>query len=434
MSTHAHFEELCVLATSGQLSAAESEQLNQHLLDCNSCRSFLKDAHFISARIIPQAIRAPREMRTPAGMRDRFLAQAANEGFKIRAGAPIFSSLPANELQPSIAIGAGLPRFPYRQALLTSLRQWQPWTIGVAACAACFTLGVLVRTHTPTPTRVSSDPIIQRVASPQTAVATTIVPAEFDRARALVIERDHLTRQVADLIAQLAEAKEEKDEMEAGLEKALVAVRLDAAHDHESFTQQAAALSSRTSDLQTQLDIARRQQLVAEGDLKNMRARNLEYSSRLELLQAQMRNQEVVPMANPDAVSSLVAARNLHIIDVYDSNAAGKRQPSFGRVFYVEGRSLVFYAYDLTAAHAQKNITFHLWGEKAGTKETTLSLGILRDDDPKERRWAFTCDDPELLAKINSVYVTAEMNNRQSDTPRGPRVLYAYFGAPPNHP
>jgi hypothetical protein len=129
-----------------------------------------------------------------------------------------------------------------------------------------------------------------------------------------------------------------------------------------------------------------------------------------------------------------VAARNLHIIDVYDSNAHGKRGRAFGRVFYVEGRSLVFYAYDLPAAHSQKNISFHLWGEKAGSGETTLSLGVLHDDDPREQRWALTCNDPNLLAKINSVYVTAESPGKPNDAPNGPRVLYAYFGAPPNHP
>jgi hypothetical protein len=125
----------------------------------------------------------------------------------------------------------------------------------------------------------------------------------------------------------------------------------------------------------------------------------------VELLQTQLHNQEATPQPDPSEVGSLVAARNLHIIDVYDSNPNGKRGRAFGRVFYEEGRSLVFYAYDLAAAHAQKSITFHLWGEKAGNKQTTMSLGVLHDDDPRERRWALTCNDPNLLAKINSVYV-----------------------------
>jgi len=35
--------------------------------------------------------------------------------------------------------------------------------------------------------------------------------------------------------------------------------------------------------------------------------------------------------------AKLVAARNLHIVDVYDADPSGKRQRAFGRVFYTEG-------------------------------------------------------------------------------------------------
>jgi hypothetical protein len=133
-------------------------------------------------------------------------------------------------------------------------------------------------------------------------------------------------------------------------------------------------------------------------------------------------------------VHDLVAARNLHIIDVYDSDGKGKRQRAFGRVFYVEGRSLVFYAYDLAEAHSERKITFHVWGEHSNDKETTISLGVLHDDDPREQRWALTYDDPKVLAKINSVFVTMEPSNRAVTAPTGKQVLYAYLGGRPNHP
>jgi hypothetical protein len=251
---------------------------------------------------------------------------------------------------------------------------------------------------------------------------------------ALTVERNQLAMQVANLAERLRITQEEKQHMEAALQQRLSLAASEASHDHDVLTWQTEALSARVADLQSQLETVRQQQSLAEADLRNARAMASEYAVRLDLMQAQLRNQEAAPLPNPSEVSSLVAARNLHIIDVYDSNANGKRGRAFGRVFYVEGRSLVFYAYDLAAVHAQKNITFHLWGEKAGSKETTLSLGVLHDDDPREGRWALTCNDPTLLAKINSVYVTAESPERQSDRPHGPRVLYAYFGAPPNHP
>jgi hypothetical protein len=257
---------------------------------------------------------------------------------------------------------------------------------------------------------------------------------KLNHVSALTAERDRLKRQIADLEMQLETVGKEKKETEASLQQKLTEVQSDAARDHDVLVQQSASLGARASDLQSQLDTLHQQETLANADLRSARARTAEYSARLDLLQTQMRNQSVAPLQNAGEIGSLVAARNLHIIDVYDSNSSGKRQRAFGRVFYVEGRSLIFYAYDLATAHTQKDITFHLWGEQAGSKETTLSLGILHDDDPRERRWALKFDDPKVLARINSVYVTAESASKQSDAPRGPRVLYAYFGAEPNHP
>src|SRR6202022_1746060 len=93
-------------------------------------------------------------------------------------------------------------------------------------------------------------------------------------------------------------------------------------------------------------------------------------------------------------LGDLAGARNLHIVDVYDADAKGKRQPAFGRVFYVEGKSLVFCAYDLDRSRRlNANVVFHVWGGKAGSKETTHNLGILNNDSTVQDRWVMTFDD-----------------------------------------
>jgi hypothetical protein len=433
LPTHAHFEELCVLAASGQLSPAESDLLNQHLLDCDSCRSFLKDTHFISDKIISRALRTPRSTaRVPAGMRERFLALAAKEGLQIHVGPPVETEPVPNDPEPLVHGGRPERRFPLPQILVASLSPWQIGILAVASCVAWFAIGVRFKTPPLTTWPATATGTVS--SAPPSAQAPRTTGAELERIRALTAERDRFAKQIADLDSQLEAVQKAKDDTEASLRQELSQLRSGAARDHDALMQQSAAISSHAADLQEQLTTLRLEQSLADGDLRNQRAKTAEYSARLDLLQAQMRSQDAAPVFNPDEVGSLVAARNLHIIDVYDSNAAGKRQRAFGRVFYVEGRSLVFYAYDLTTAHTPKNITFRLWGEQAGSKETTLSLGILHDDDPKERRWAFKFDDPKVLAKINSVYVTAESASKQNDAPRGPRVLYAYFGAQPNHP
>jgi hypothetical protein len=162
--------------------------------------------------------------------------------------------------------------------------------------------------------------------------------------------------------------------------------------------------------------------------------RNGDLRGKLERTEANLQ-QELNLKGSASEIGSLVAARNLHIVDVYDADPSGKQHRSFGRVLYVEGKSLVFYAYDLDD-HKQfkSNVVFYAWGGKTGVKEVTHNLGILRKDDDGQGRWAMTFDDPKVLSEINSVFVTAEAPSKHYDQPRGRKVLCAYFGGPPNHP
>lgn len=420
---------------SGQLSAAESDLLNQHLVECDGCRTFLRHAQFICDRVIPLTLDAFRdETRVPAGMRDRFLARAASEGLEIQAGPSVAVAPLAVEPEMQEKVAALPRRFLWWNRVFAALHPLQAWAIVASVCLACFALGLVVRTASVASWRNGYDASALPAPRLQTSPAALPENADAERLRALTAEHDRLALKLADLDRQLQAVQKEKQQTESALRQQLAAAQSDAAHDHDVLTQQSMLLSARAADLQSQLDTARQQESLAAADLRNARAKTSEYSARLDLMRTQLRNQDTEPLPDPGEVSSLVAARNLHIIDVYDANASGKRRRAFGRVFYVEGRSLVFYAYDLPTARAQQNITFHLWGEKAGIGETTLSLGVLHDDDPRERRWALTCNDPNLLAKIDSVYVTAESPGKRDDAPNGPRVLYAYFGAPPNHP
>ncbi|MGD0911015.1 MAG: hypothetical protein ABR928_03925 [Terracidiphilus sp.] len=367
-------------------------------------------------------------------MRDRFLARAASEGLKIQAGPSVEVVPPAAEFELQEKAAALPRRFLGLNQFFAMLRPPQAWAIVGSACLACVVLGLVVRTTSMTGRRDSSVGSALPAPRLQATPAALPVDTNAERLRALITEHDRLTSELADLDHQLQAAQKEKQQTDSALQQKLAAAQFDEAHDREVLTQQATVLNARVSELQSQLDSARQQESLTASELHNAGAKTSEYAARLDLMQAQLRNQDAEPLPGPNQVSSLVAARNLHIIDVYDSNANGKRGRPFGRVFYVEGRSLVFYAYDLPTARTQQNISFHLWGEKAGIGETTLSLGVLHDDDPRDRRWALTCNDPNLLAKINSVYVTAESPGKPNDAPNGPRVLYAYFGAPPNHP
>lgn len=134
-------------------------------------------------------------------------------------------------------------------------------------------------------------------------------------------------------------------------------------------------------------------------------------------------------------VRDLIVARNLHIIDVYDRDGDGNRQKPFGRIFYTEGKSLIFYAYDLTDPRKlNQQISFYAWGESLEGNRPVRRLGIFHNEDANEGRWALSFDDPKVLAKIDSVFVTVEQDKNTITRPNGKKILFAFLGNKANHP
>jgi hypothetical protein len=134
-------------------------------------------------------------------------------------------------------------------------------------------------------------------------------------------------------------------------------------------------------------------------------------------------------------VGDLMGARNFHIADVYDVDSKGKDQRAFGRVFYTEGKStLIFYAFDLNDRNtAKRNASFQVWGKRGPAQSPTHSLGLFQIDDQKQNRWVLRFEDPQILAEIDSVFVTVEPAGG-SARPTGRQFLYAYLNANPNRP
>jgi hypothetical protein len=134
-------------------------------------------------------------------------------------------------------------------------------------------------------------------------------------------------------------------------------------------------------------------------------------------------------------VTDLMGARNLHIVDVADTDPRGKTRPAFGRIFFTEGKSLIFYAYDLNEAKIEKaNYQYQVWARKEGQNRRAQRLGIFYIDDKSQRRWVFKCDDPKVLRDIDSVFVTFGRSNSDPSHPEGSSLMYAYLRGQPNHP
>jgi hypothetical protein len=438
--THGRFEEMSALAVTGQLGGPQMYELNEHIAGCDSCRKYLESIAEVSLQAMPLLAdkhSLAGSVAPPEGMRDRFLARLAAESPDSKNHleehpSPVLVRQLISLRLDRRAVGSAPKAKPTKATAAPFALGWR----SVTALAACVVIGIGgyyigQRKHVQPPTQTS-----QMVRSTPPARGESIPLGATDRVDDLQQEKLQLGGQLADVKDKLAKATAEdeslREQLVAAREKLATLTAQSSASQHPSAPPETG--SDHGPALQAQVGNLSQRLAESEVRLDLQKQTSQELSAKLETTIADLQRERDLQSAK-NQMGDLVAARNLHIVDVYDADANGKRQRSFGRVFYVEGKSLVFYAYDLDDPGQHKaNVVFHVWGGKAGVKEMTHSLGILNKDANGDSRWAMTFDDPQVLSQINSVFVTAEPANKHSDEPRGKKILYAYFGSAPNHP
>jgi hypothetical protein len=203
----------------------------------------------------------------------------------------------------------------------------------------------------------------------------------------------------------------------------------------------------RNSELASTMKEEERRLSEMRGEMQSLRAERVADASTIadqkrrldELMQRVNAQNEVLErelqflVADRD-IRELMGARNLHIVDVFDVDGRGKNKRAFGRVFYTEGKSLVFYAFDLGDARVvPAKHSFQAWGQREGTAASAVSLGVFYVDNAAQRRWVLKFDDPEVLSHIDAVFVTVEPPGG-GKRPTGQKLLYAYLSSQANHP
>ena len=83
MTDHSHFEILCALATTGQLSEREQADLTNHLEQCRPCSGRLHDMAQVSSQILLAKESRTKHCPVPKGMQKRFLDRAIREGIPL---------------------------------------------------------------------------------------------------------------------------------------------------------------------------------------------------------------------------------------------------------------------------------------------------------------------------------------------------------------
>jgi hypothetical protein len=252
-------------------------------------------------------------------------------------------------------------------------------------------------------------------------------------------ESEGITRQLAGarregevLEARVRELQEQLQAAVAELEALQVrAEEAAASRDHMAIRFEESEQAFLRVSTELQMIQQRRSQDAVTIAMQERRLREL--SEQLVTLKEEQERERTLLAASRD-IHDLMGARNLHIVDVLDVDSKGKDQRAFGRVFYTEGKSLVFYAFDLGNRDAdRRNASFQVWGSREAAPGPTQNLGIFFVDDQTQNRWVLKFDDPQVLAQIDSVFVTVEPHGG-SAKPTGRKFLYAYLNADPNHP
>jgi hypothetical protein len=435
MSKHEQYEELCTLAMIGEVSADEMRGLRQHLSECADCREQYRQ---FTQFLLPQlSISSDNDATFETGystadrekLRKDFLAAAQKKGH-------VFSQEALHGTTETAAPPA-TPAVPIRTPRYFYQYRW-----AVAASIALLLFGSGYGTHLV---------LVQRdLASNHHAADVAAAPQPG--------KVDNEANSADDTIARLQATDTANTKTIAALQQTLsatIAELQEAQHSLQTSQAEQSALQSQLNQKNGQIVAIQAQTQGSQQSMAELRAQATQLQQRVNESQATVATNELrirdlnEQLASQSTsldrerqmlsvgrdVRDLMGARNLHIIDVHDANGIGKDRKSFGRIFYTEGKQLIFYAFDLDDKRVMNASYYYAaWGERLGQPGSVKSLGILYVDDNAQRRWSLKVDDPHQLSEINSVFVTLEPHAGEGTKPQGKRILFAFLGGEANHP
>ena len=397
LNSHEHYEELCALAACGQASQPDLADLKAHLENCPNCRGLADDFIQLSAQGLSVLATKRSQCEIPSGMTQRFVARARSEGIEMSRG----TAGPAKHKRISVLAAMG------------------------AVAAVVLIVGILTirKIH---PSSVESQPL---APTQQASVVRPANPEPSSQVKDAELQ-DQLARARKEMSSLAATVRAQRDELEAlgKVKDSLNSRLIDAERQNTGFKSEKADWQAHATQLQAELEKSQADKSTSDVALTLQETELRELRKKVDEQADLLRQQEELTARGSD-VRDLVVARNLHIIDVHDRDGDGKSQRAFGRIFYTEGKSLIFYAYDLgDPRKVDAKVSFYVWGGRLGAEKPIESLGVLHNDDASDGRWVLTFDDPHVLAQINSVFVTVESSRKAIREPGGRRILVCLPG------
>jgi hypothetical protein len=424
---HDIFKKCCALAASGSLAPAELSELRVHLERCEECREI-----FLQYRIL--TTRGMGSLADAYG--DRF-EEAAWDGANVREH--LLARVSTGQqmlLQRKSPASVPVP-FNFLHRIATNHLAMMALAAGLilATTSGAYRLG------------------LRRQIQPAVKLAPDLAEGQLQK---LVQETHAVSERSAAQTKKLAELQSESSAKQREIDKlqsALHAVEIRSSELAVANSQSAAQLQSllqQRTELNTQLQSVIQAYESDKTELANLRSerdKTLQQTSALESkiadLSATNRDQEgrlkdaEQYLVSDRDIRELMGARKLYIADVFDVDGSSRTKKPFGRVFYTQGKSLIFYAFDLDRQPGVVNAsTFQVWGQREapqGEQPLPTNLGILYMDNESNRRWVLRFDDPKQLSEIDAVFVTIEPRGG-SHKPTSKPFLYALLRKEVNHP
>jgi hypothetical protein len=405
MSDHERYEELAALSISGFLSDQETSELDEHIKLCPECRKIKADFGELVGSGLPLTMGPVQEFlqrirtRPDDGVRARFLQRATSEGI-------VFSAEVAKS-EPQRA-------------------DWVRSPVGVLAAAAAALLlvvgGTVLYRSAFFGGSFQSQQRIEQLQEQNSALT-----AQLSQLNQSLVTQQH---EIDNLHTQLGSAARTAETLRQENEQ----VHSDAQRTSSQVVQFPAELANRDKQLEdARAEIQRINQLHAtdEASLAAQQDRIAQISDQLRIASATLDMERQLTAAGKD-IRELLTARQLHVIDVRDTDENGKPSAAFGRIFVTEGKSLMFYAFDLNEGRlVDAKYSFEVWGRQQAKGSPALKLGFLYQDGKAQRRWELKVNDPRLVQEVNSVFVTLEPS-KGATAPSGQAMLFASLGQP-NH-
>jgi hypothetical protein len=402
MSEHSHFEELAALEAGGFLSNEEHIELREHAEVCIECQEAENDFRLVRFGL-PLTISPVRQFvdkvkaRPDKGMRLRFLQRARVEGI-------VFSPEVEGPTRERARRGGFFVAF-------------------ATALTTVILMSVFYRTYSRSASLESmqaQQQIDQLKRENSTLTANLSRSSESLAANQREIQNLHT--QMGSVATTAENLRHASEEARGAAERSSNTQLLGESRNNEKLLAQAKDETARANQLRNN-DIA---------SLVEQQARITELSDKLRVASATLDLERQLTAEGKD-IRELLAARQLHVIDVRDTDPNGNPGKAFGRVILTEGKSLTFYAFDLNENKGvDTKRSFQVWAAPDSSTNSARSLGFLHVDAKAQGRWVLKVDDPELVKKLNSVYVTHEpaAGSKQAS---GQKMLYAYLGQA-NHP